>query len=51
MVRERNSGCYINMILTIGAFNSVLRVGDEKTQNRYTLRVDGQEPFIWGVYS
>ena len=40
--------CYINMIPMIGAFNLVLRVGDGKTQNRYTLRVDGQEPSIWG---
>jgi hypothetical protein len=40
--------CYINMIPMIGAFNSVLRVGGGKTQNRYTPRVDGQEPFIWG---
>jgi hypothetical protein len=40
--------CHINMIPTIGAFNSVLRVGDGKMQNHYTPRVDGQEPFIWG---
>jgi hypothetical protein len=44
MFRERNRVCHINMIPTIGAFNSVLHVGDGKMQNHYTPRVDGQEP-------